>query len=70
ILSPKAEISSYVAAGWLSCIAANLVLNKDYDVAVRDINMAIGAFVLGRLCAAREHRIEQDEFAARQELAA
>ncbi|MBV9144898.1 MAG: hypothetical protein JO065_03210 [Acidobacteria bacterium] len=70
ILSPKAEISSYVASAWLSCIAANLVLNKDYDVAVRDINMAIGAFVLGQLCAARERRIEQGDLAEGQELAA
>jgi hypothetical protein len=48
ILSPKIEISSYAASGWLTCIAANLIMNKNYDIAVRDINMAIGAFALGR----------------------
>lgn len=34
ILGPKTEISSYAASAWLTCIAGNLVLNKDYDVAV------------------------------------
>jgi len=30
ILSPKSRIHSYAASAWLSCIAANLVMNKDY----------------------------------------
>lgn len=54
ILSPKVEISSYAASVWLTCIAANLVLNKNYDIAVRDIDMAIGAFVLAQLSKVRE----------------
>jgi len=49
ILSPKIEISSYAASVWLSCIATNLVLNKNYDIAVRDIDMAISAFALAQL---------------------
>lgn len=71
ILSPKTEISSYAASAWLTCIAGNLVLNRDYDIAVRDLNMALGAFVLAQLSAARtrRHHIEE-EFAQDSQLAA
>lgn len=70
ILSPKVEISSYVASAWLTCIAANLVLNKDYDIAVRDINMAIGAFVLAQLSASRTRTQSNEEDSATQRIAA
>ena len=67
ILSPKVEISSYAASAWLACIATNLVLDKDYDVAVRDINMAIGAFVLGQLSGIRTQQTsEQQDLAPRR----
>jgi uncharacterized membrane protein YphA (DoxX/SURF4 family) len=71
ILSPKTEISSYAASAWLTCIAGNLVLNKDYDVAVRDLNLAVGAFVLGQLTALRtgQHGVEE-EFAVDRQVAA
>ena len=60
ILSNKTRLSSYAAAGWLLAIAGNLVMNRDYDVAVRDVNMAIAALVLAQLAAAREeYRIEE-----------
>ncbi len=51
ILAGPTRLSSYVASGWLAGIAANLVLNGDYDIAVRDLNMAIGAAALGELSA-------------------
>jgi len=71
ILSPKSRISSYAASVWLSCIAANLVMNKDYDIAVRDINMAVGAFALGQLDAIRAERLKgQEEFRERNQIAA
>ncbi len=54
ILSPRTRISSYAAAAWLLGIAGNLWLNRDYDIAVRDVNMAVAAFALGQLSAARE----------------
>ncbi len=41
------QIAAYVASAWLVIIALNLVLGGFYDIAVRDIVMAIGAFVLG-----------------------
>ncbi|HWC18817.1 MAG TPA: hypothetical protein VG498_17540 [Terriglobales bacterium] len=71
ILSPKVEISSYAASTWLTCIAGNLVLNHDYDIAVRDLNMAIGAFVLARLSAMRAQETNaRKPFAVESELAA
>jgi hypothetical protein len=45
--------ASYVAAAWLLAIAANLVLAGFYDVAVRDVTMALGAFALARLTEVR-----------------
>jgi uncharacterized membrane protein YphA (DoxX/SURF4 family) len=58
ILSPRHRVSSYAASAWLLAIAANLWLNEDYDIAVRDLNMAIGAFALAQLGSAREHQLE------------
>ena len=61
ILSPRTRLSSYAASAWLLAIAANLWLNEDYDVAVRDVNMALAAFALGQLSAAREKAMEEEE---------
>ena len=45
-----ARIGAYVVGGWLGAIALNLVLERaNYDVAVRDVVMGIGAVALGRL---------------------
>ncbi|HEX6802639.1 MAG TPA: hypothetical protein VF133_03090 [Terriglobales bacterium] len=60
ILSPRTRVASYAAAAWLTGIAANLWLNGDYDIAVRDLNMAIAAFALGRLSSVRGHRVAGD----------
>ncbi len=71
ILSPKTEISSYAASAWLACVAGNLVLNKNYDIAVRDLNMTLGAFVLGQLTALRSRqRGMEEEFIEDRQLAA
>lgn len=61
ILSPRTRLSSFAASAWLMAIATNLALNKDYDVAVRDVNMALGAFALGQLSAAREQAVLTEE---------
>lgn len=53
ILTRWTVLGSYVAAGWLLCIAVNLVLAGAFDVAVRDVAMAIGAFTLARLTEVR-----------------
>ncbi len=43
-------IGAYVVMGWLICIALQLIIGGHYfDVAVRDLVMAIGAFTLAQL---------------------
>lgn len=49
ILSGHTKLGGYVAGAWLLGIAANLVLDQDYyDIAVRDVNMALAAFTLAQ----------------------
>ncbi len=55
ILTRRTRIGSYIAMIWLAAIAVNLVATgRFFDVAVRDLEMAIGAFALGRLTEVRE----------------
>jgi len=65
ILSPGAGLASYAASSWLVAIAANLWLNGDYDVAVRDLNMAVAAFALAQLSRAREEDRQEAELVGR-----
>lgn len=46
--------ASLVAAVWLIAIALNLVAAGFYDIAVRDVVMAVGAYTLACLTAAHE----------------
>jgi hypothetical protein len=62
ILIGYTRLGGYLAAAWLVCIALNLVSTGQYfDIAVRDVAMAIAAFTLARLteagvgAAAAEH---------------
>lgn len=48
---------AYVAACWLGLIAMNLVLAGSFDVAVRDVAMAVGAYALAGLAEVREAAI-------------
>lgn len=46
----KTKIGAYVVSAWLALIAVTLILSGSYlDVAVRDLVMAIGAYVLVKL---------------------
>lgn len=50
ILAGFTRLGGYVVAGWLLAIAASLVTTgMFYDLAVRDVEIAIGAFTLARL---------------------
>jgi uncharacterized membrane protein YphA (DoxX/SURF4 family) len=50
ILAGYTRLGGYVASIWLLCIAVNLVTTGRYfDVAVRDVVMAVAAFTLARL---------------------
>ena len=54
ILTHWTRIAAYVAAVWLALIAINLVTTgMFFDLAVRDIEMAVAAYALGRLTEAR-----------------
>jgi hypothetical protein len=70
ILSPRSKVSSYAASAWLLSIALNLWLNEDYDIAVRDFNMALGAFALARLSEAHEEQREEENLVERRLAAA
>jgi uncharacterized membrane protein len=55
ILTSYTRPGAYVAAAWLVAIALNLLTTGHYfDVAVRDVEMAIAAYALARLTEARE----------------
>lgn len=54
ILSRWTRIGSYIAAAWLVAIALNLVsTGMFFDLAVRDVEIAIGAYALARLTEVR-----------------
>lgn len=57
ILIGWARVGGYVAAGWLVGVAVNLAMAGFYDIAVRDVVMAIAAFTLARLAEVRGEAI-------------
>ena len=55
VLTRWTKIASIIVGLWLVCIALNLLTTgMFYDLAVRDIEIAIGAFALNRLTIVRE----------------
>jgi hypothetical protein len=55
VLSRWTKIGAYIVLAWLVAIAANLVTTgMFYDLAVRDLEIAVGAFALTQLTAVRE----------------
>jgi hypothetical protein len=55
VLSRWTRIGSYIVMLWLLGIAVNLsTLGMSYDLAIRDVEIAIGAFALAQLTAAQE----------------
>jgi uncharacterized membrane protein YphA (DoxX/SURF4 family) len=54
VLTRWTRPAAFIVAAWLAAIALNLVLaGHFYDVAVRDLVMAVGAYALAELTAAR-----------------
>ena len=49
LLSPWTKLFAYVVAAWLAGIAVNLIAGGFYDIAVRDLVMAVSAISLARL---------------------
>lgn len=71
VLSRWTKIGSYVVSLWLIGIVANLLTTgMFYDLAVRDVELALSAFALGQITAAREDALNpsanpNDRYAAR-----
>ena len=49
ILAIRPSLGAFVASAWLVLVAANLVLGGHFDIAVRDVVLAVAAYSLGRL---------------------
>ena len=63
ILTRWTRKASYVAMAWLVAIAANLVSSGlFYDLAVRDLEIALAAYTLARLTEAREATQEEQNY--------
>jgi uncharacterized membrane protein YphA (DoxX/SURF4 family) len=56
VLAWKPRLGAWVVAAWLLLIAVNLVIAGFYDIAVRDVVMAIGAVALARLAEVRDEQ--------------
>jgi hypothetical protein len=57
------QVGAWIVSAWILGIAGNLLIGGQYlDVAVRDVGLAVGSAVLGRLAQVRtaEHRIPQE----------
>jgi hypothetical protein len=65
VLTAWTRLGAYVASVWLILVAVNLVMAGSFDVAVRDVMIAIGAFTLARLT-----EVRQEAFARAPALAA
>lgn len=53
----KPRVFAYVVSAWLTGIIVNLlVLGGFYDIALRDLGLAIGAYALGQLSVLHEAR--------------
>jgi hypothetical protein len=61
VLSRWTRLGSYIVMLWLLGIAVNLLATgMFYDLAMRDVEIAIGAFALSQLTAVREEQARQD----------
>jgi hypothetical protein len=54
VLSRLTRIGAFIVAAWLVLIALNLIIAGYFDIAVRDLVMAIASFSLAQLALARE----------------
>lgn len=58
VLSRWTRLGAYLAAGWLTLIAINLVTMGTLDIAVRDLVMAVAAYGLAHLAGDQERELE------------
>ena len=55
LLTKFPRIAAYLTVAWLVLISVNLVLGGHVDVAIRDLLLAIGAFVIAKLSVPTTH---------------
>jgi hypothetical protein len=61
ILTKWTRLGAYVASAWLVLIAINLVsTGMFFDIAVRDVERALAAFVLARITEVRSDALQSD----------
>jgi len=61
ILTKWTRVGAYVASAWLVAIAINLVsTGMFFDIAVRDLEIALAAFVLARMTEVRSDALQSD----------
>lgn len=53
VLSGLTRLGAYIVTIWLACIALVLIVGGYYDIAVRDLVMALGAYTLASVAALR-----------------
>ena len=56
VLTKFTRLGAYVVMAWLVLIALNLIVAGAFDVAVRDLVMAVGAYTLGQVAALRNEQ--------------
>jgi len=54
ILIVRPSLGAFVASVWLILVATNLVLGSHFDIAVRDVVLAVAAYALARFERVRE----------------
>ncbi len=54
VLTRWTRLGAWIAAAWLVLIALNLVTMGLFDIAVRDLAMAVGAYTLAKLAELRQ----------------
>ena len=54
VLTRWTRLGAWIAAAWLVLIAINLATMGLFDIAVRDLAMAVGAYTLARLAEMRQ----------------
>ncbi|MGZ4813857.1 MAG: DoxX family protein [Terriglobales bacterium] len=68
VLSGRTRFGGWLMSAWLLGITANLISQREFlDIAVRDVNMAVAAYVLARLSKQKrklqEHSVDLDRAA-------
>lgn len=53
VLTTFTRLGAYVVMVWLACIAVTVIAAGYYDIAVRDLVMAVGAYTLGQVAGLR-----------------